>query len=161
MHILYELTGLSLQKQKQDCRWLCHQNFEIIEDVFKTQKFHFFKLKDKHPDINLSTLSMAAFFLALNKVREAILAKDRKSLDNDITKVSKATKLRAKQHKQRRADLKLQKLLNIQNVILTLIVDEKYSYRQVASYLQRYHHFEVSHSLVGKVYNIIKGEDND
>lgn len=158
---IYTLTGLSDEQLKQNCRWFCQQGQPLKVDIFKVQKREFYRQKGNYPDVDLSLISLSAFYLAIAQVKQQVSSFSSKNRDDDLSGVAQTTRLRAKQHKNHKQRPKYQKLLNLQSVLLTLIDKEAYSYRDVASYIQRYHHFEVSHTLVGKVYNIIKGGDND
>jgi hypothetical protein len=153
-------TKISESDRKRLCRWFCQQNLEVTFEVFKTQKKHFFRLKEQHrpEQEDLNILSAAAFFLSVKEVYETIHGQNRKNHNFDLSQVSSATKLRAKQIKTKKRGDKYEKLLNLKNVVMSLIDDQGLSYRQASQYLSKYHRFSVSHTLIGEFYKNLKGE---
>lgn len=81
---------------------------------------------------------------------------DTQSKDTNLGYLRKIGDTRAKQLRKPRKNPKLEKLLNMQGIVKTLIEEKEYSYRQVSEYLRIYHRFTVSHTKIGQFYRTIK-----
>ena len=64
-----------------------------------------------------------------------------------------AIKLRGKNHKSK---IKREKLLGYWAIVRTLKLKQSMSFRQIAKYFQKYHKFEISHSMIQKIWNEIE-----
>lgn len=156
-HKLDFMTKISIDDRQKSLRWLSRQNDLVIYDVFKLQKSHFHRLKSQNIDDDLLLLSAASLFLALKEVISMSNPVKRKNRSADFGFLRQISKNRAKQFRKPRQKIKFEKLLNLQSVVITLIEAEKYSYRNVSKYLEKYHKFEVSHTTIGDFYVELKG----
>lgn len=154
-------TKLSVNDRQKSLGWLSRQNDFVIYDIFKLQKNHFHRLKSQNTDDDLILLAICALFLAL---KESILSSQipkRKHRSGDFSFLRQVTTNRAKRFRKSRKKIKYEKLLNLQSVILSLVNDNGYSYREVSKYLMRYHKFDVSHTMIRNFYRSIKEVDNE
>lgn len=150
------LSKTATSDRQKSLRWLSRQNDLVIYDLFKLQKNHFHRLKSQNTDYDLILLSIASLFLAL---KESILSSqvpNRKNKNSDFSFLRQVSKNRAKQFRKPRKKLKQERLLNLQSVILGLVNNDGYSYREVSEYLLKYHKFEVSHTMIGDFYRSMK-----
>lgn len=150
------LTKTSTSDRQKSLRWLSRQNELVIYDVFKVQKNHFYRLKSQNTDDDLILLAICSLFLALKEVILSAQIPNRKHKSGDFGFLRQLSKNRAKQFRKPRKKEKNERLSDLQSVVLNLIDNEKYSYREVSGYLLKYHKFEVSHTMIGDFYRSIK-----
>ena len=142
--IIY-ITKIDLQEQKR----LLHLFARLDEDskfnIFYEQKVFFHKLKSKYKNIDNKKLSYASFILAIKEYENAI--------DQD--------KLKAIKFKNQYSKVDINEKLNVVlSVILNLRDNEKYTYRNIAKYLKKYHKIDVVHSTIYNFYIKNKGKEN-
>jgi hypothetical protein len=157
---LDSLTKISVNDRQKSFRWLSRQNDIVGYDIFKLQKNYFHRLKSQNTDDDLILLSVASLFLA---IKDAILSSQmpkRKNKNSDFGFLRQVAKNRAKQFRKARQKVKHEKLLTLQAVIIGLIENEKYSYREVVQYLLKYHKLGVSHTTIGLFYRKFKEDKN-
>lgn len=152
------LTKISANDRQKSLRWLSRQNDLVIYDVFKLQKNHFHRLRSQNAEDDLTLLSMTSLFLALKESILSSQAPNRKCRSSDFGFLRQVSKNRAKQFRKPRQKAKYEKLMNLQSVVLTLIDQNNYSYREAARYLMKYHKFEVSHMTIGQFYKTLTKE---
>jgi len=153
-------TGLSKHEVKSAFKWVSRQNEELVIEIFKSTKSYFYKQKNLHPNTDVSILSAAAFLQAVTETKKICSIKRKKEKDLKLHSIKSPIPIRVKHLKRRERSVKYERLLNLKSVILKLIETEGSSYRQVSAYLKRYHHFDVSHTMIGQVYKKLKGIDN-
>ena len=160
MRPITELTQVAHVKAKKAMRWAVLQNEEVLVEVFKSQKHHFYRFKSRDIDDDLLRLSVAAFIVSAVEIHESYLQRSSKNRTGDLRQTKQSSRVRAKVLKKQKTSLKLEKLLLKKSLLLQLIESEGLSYRKVSEYLKRYHHFKVSHTLIREVYKKIKGNSN-
>ncbi len=153
-------TAMSISDRQKSLRWLSRQNELVIYDVFRVQKNHFHRLKSQGLVDDLILLSIASLFLAIKDIVVSSQLPNRKNKNGDFSFLRRVSKSRAKQFQKPRKKAKHDRLLDLQSVILSLVNDNGYSYRDVSCYLQKYHKFEVSHTMIGNLYREIKGKQD-
>jgi hypothetical protein len=157
---IYAMSTLSYIDRQRSLRWLSRQNDLLILEIFKAQKNHFHRIKSEFSEQDLVVVTIASLFISIKEVIETTTATNRKNRSSSFSFLKKVGQIRAKQHQKPRQKIKQQKLLNLQSVITGLIENEKYSFRDISSYLLKYHRFEVSHTSVRKFYVSLKKEKN-
>ena len=145
-----KITKMHAEQHNQLLRFFLRVDLQTRLKIFKTQKEIFFKLKNLHKDIDNTVLSYSSLIIS-------ILAERRNT--NKNAKIFKAKKFRR--------SLKREKILEKWAIVKNLKNNEKLSFRQIATYLRKYHKFGVSYSLVYKIWseleekNINKGEQKN
>lgn len=144
------ITKINFTTQNQKLRFFSKLDIESKLKVFESQKKIFHRLKSHHSDVNNSVLTYSSFLLAIDE----ILSKIEKVNYRAIEYRSKNLKL----------NLKREKLLENWAIVKTLKNDEKYSFREISKYFEKYHRFEVSYSKIYQLWNEIenkKGKSNE
>ncbi|TDA63241.1 hypothetical protein E0765_08540 [Sulfuricurvum sp. IAE1] len=159
-HSINTKTVISYKDRQKSIRWLAHQNDQIILDVFKLKKNHFYRLKNVETSQDIVLLDVIAFYLAIKEIVQQSVSINRKNRSKNFGFMRKISQTRAKQLRKPRLSKKREKLLNMQGIILNLIENEGYSLRNVSNYLLTYHRFSVSHTEIGKFYHSLKGAEN-
>lgn len=143
-------TKLSHKEQKKLINWFNKQPLEAQIDIFKEQKNQFFGLKNS--DFNSENLlSITSFYLAISKFY---------NLDNQILGKNKTMRLQVKlqkNYKVQKIKVKREKLLNIWSKIQKL-KNEGYSFREIATFLQQKHRFNVSHTYIQQIWQEIEND---
>lgn len=137
-------------------KWLSKQNILVMQEVFKLKKNHFFKIKAEGAIHDPLLIELIAFYIAIKEIVAQTHIPNRKSQSGNFGFLRKIGDTRSKQLRKSRKNLKLEKLLNLQGIVKTLIEEKQYSYRQVSEYLKTYHRFSVSHTKIGQFYQTIK-----
>lgn len=103
----------------------------------------FHKLKNYNKEVSNAILTLSSLILAVDSVVK------------EIDSVSfNALKLKNKNPKSK---IKKEKLLSYWAVVRTLKLEENMSFRDISSYLKKYHKFEVSYSLIYQKWQQIEG----
>jgi len=129
-----QLLKSTNEEQKQTLRFFSKMPLESRVRVFERHKQTLYSLRDKHNKVDIPILSYASFILAVDQYVSTITEIDKNTLD-----------LRAK---SMRKFAKREKLLTKWALIKELKNVKKLSFRQIATYLKKYHKLEVVHSTV-------------
>ncbi len=145
-----KITKMHAEQHNQLLRFFLRVDLQTRLKIFKTQKEIFFKLKNLHKDIDNATLTYSSLIISILRERKN---------SNSNAKIFKAKKFRRSSKKE--------KILEKWAIIKNLKSDEKLSFRQISAYLQKYHRFYVSYSLIYKIWTkleekkINKGEQKN
>lgn len=145
-----KITKMHMEQHNQLLRFFSRVDLSTRLKVFQVQKEIFFKLKNLHKDMDNTVLSYSSLIVS-------ILVERRNT--NKNAKIFKAKKFRR--------SLKREKILEKLAIIKSLKNDEKLSFRQIATYLRKYHKLNVSYSTIHKIWseleekNINKGEQKN
>jgi len=151
-------TLFSNEQRKILIRWFNKQNELIQVDIFKEQKEQYFKLRSKN--LSSNTISLSAFFLAINKYyqKDKILQKKNKS--HNLRYLKSVTEFAIKKNEEMRTNDVKEKLLNFPSFIFTMQKKGK-SLRKIKKDLLNIYKFDVSHTSINKFIKEFKGEKND
>jgi len=144
-----KITKMYAEQHNQLLRFFLRVDFETRLKIFKIQKEIFFKLKNLYKEIDNTLLTYSSFIISIK------IEKDK----NSNTKIFKVKKFRRSS--------KREKILGKWAIIKNLRNNKKLSFRQISVYLQKYHRFNVSYSLIYKIWteleekNINKGEQKN
>lgn len=133
------LTKLNQESQNQKLRLFAKVDITTKLKILSSQKQLFHKLKSAHSDIENTILTLSSLVLAIDSVA--------KELD-DVN--LNAIKLRSKNNK---AKIKRQKVLGYWAIVRTLKLEQNMSFRDIATYLAKYHKLEVSYSTIYELWN--------
>ena len=122
------------EEQKAILRSFTKLPLESRVKTMEESRAIFYLLKEKNKDVELQLLSYASLVLAIVKYEDAT---------DDIQKHTVA--MRSKSY---RKQPKRDKLLSKWALIKSLKNDENLSFRQIATYLQKYHKLSVVHSTI-------------
>lgn len=128
------ITKLTNETQSQLIRAFARLPTEERPVVMKLQKSLFHALRQKYNEVSLELLSYTSLILAIKEQQDGLHEVDKKSFV-------------IKRHTRRKSRAK-EKLLGYWALIKTLKLEKQMSFRDIASYLQKYHKFEVTHSTV-------------
>lgn len=146
--VVENITKQTYESQNQQLRLFTRVDLPMKLQILQLQKPIFHKLKSTYTDVDNAILTLASLILAID------------SIVKEIDKVNfNAIKIRGKNHK---AKIKREKVLSYWAIIKTLKLEQKMSFRQIAKYFQKYHKFEISHSMIQKTWNELEkiGEKN-
>lgn len=133
------LTKKSFNERKSLLKLFSKLNLSQQKEVFNNQRKIFHKLKNQlSNDIDNSTLAIATLIIATDEFLKTT---------NDI-KLNIIKFNNQKVHK----NLKKQKLLTFWSVVKELKEKENMSFRDISKFLRKSHKFEISHSLIYKVW---------
>lgn len=136
------------EEQKAILRSFIKMPLESRVKTMEESRAIFYLLKEKNKDIALQLLSYGSLILAIAKQQDAT---------DDVKKHTVA--IRSKSY---RKQPKRDKLLSKWALIKSLKNDENLSFRQIATYLQKYHKLSVVHSTIHDMWHelevIKKGE---
>jgi len=146
-----KITKLHTSIQNQLLRIFARVDIADKLIIIKQQKKIFFYLKNTYGIAENEILTYSAFVLSINQYLNT---------NKNHIKVSifKATKFRK--------SFKREKILGKWAIIKNLRNNKKLSFRQISTYLQKYYRFNVSYSLIYKIWseleekNINEGEKN-
>lgn len=133
------LTKKSTYEQKRLLKLFAKLNSSQQKQVLNRQRDTFHKLKSLNDKaVDKDTLTLASLIIAI---------------DEFINSLSD-TKLKVLKLKNRKPEVKLktQKLLSFWSEVKELKENEEMSFRDISEYLQKNHKFEVSYSLIFKVW---------
>lgn len=127
------------------------ENLEIKIDIFSEKRNKFFKLKNENPNVEFAILDLAAFYFAIKsfydlktkvtKKNKILSTNELKKYDNFLLKSSK---------KNKRISKKENSLLDKSSIISSLISENK-SYREMSIFFKKYHKLNVSHTYIKQI----------
>jgi len=144
--ICESITKLNIESQNQRLRLFVRVDLQTKLQILQLQKQLFHKLKTTHSDVDNTILTLSSLILAIDLIA--------KELD-DVN--LNAIKLRGKNNK---AKIKRQKLLEYWAIVRTLKLEQKMSYRDIATYFAKYHKLEVSYSTIYELWNKLENNIN-
>ncbi|MDX4069924.1 helix-turn-helix domain-containing protein [Aliarcobacter skirrowii] len=141
-----KITKINQEAQNQKLRLFAKVDFETKIQILEQQKQIFHKLKSAHSDVDNTILTLSSLILAIDKVV--------KKLD-DVN--LNAIKLRNKNNKSK---IKRQKILGYWAIVRTLKLEQKMSFRDIATYFAKYHKLQISYSTVYEIWNELEKKGN-
>ena len=133
------ITKQTYEAQNLQLRLFARVELPMKLQILQLQKPLFHKLKGTYSDVDNSALTLASLILAIDSVVKEL----------DIINLN-AIKLRGKNHKTK---VKREKLLGYWAIVRTIKLEQSMSFRQIAKYFQKYHKFEISHSMIQKTWH--------
>ncbi|MBF7071065.1 hypothetical protein [Aliarcobacter butzleri] len=138
------LTKLDAKGIKKALMEFADFDIEIRNEIFKIQRTHFHRLKERHKDCDNETLSQSSLVIS---IREYI-----QSIPQEKREMQKFMKKFTKQAKKER--MLLERWPRIRKAIL----EDKVSFRGLAIFLNEKYHIQVNHSYINKIWNKIEGD---
>lgn len=138
------LTKLDAKGIKKALHEFADFDIEIRNEIFKIQRTHFHRLKERHKDCDNETLSQSSLIIS---IREYI-----QSIPQEKREMQKFMKKFTKQAKKER--MLLERWPRIRKAIL----EDKVSFRGLAIFLNEKYHIQVNHSYINKIWNKIEGD---
>jgi len=135
-----------------------NEKIEVMADHRKLV----YKLKQRHDEVSIVILSYSALLIAVQVYQTDQDKLKRLNISElSLDEIRKITAKRAKVflQKQFRKQKKKERLLSYWATVKTLKIDEKFSFRKIEIYLKKHHKFEVSYSMIAKVWNQLENED--
>ena len=136
------ITKQTYELQNQHLRLFARVDLAMKLHILQFQKPLFHKLKSAYGDVDNAVITLASLVLSIDAVAKEL----------DLIKLN-AMKLKVQPNKMK---LKRQKLIDYWAIIKTLRNEQNMSFRQIAKYIQKYHKFEISHSMIQKIWNEIE-----
>ena len=137
--VLENIIKLSFESQNQRLRLFAKVDITTKLKILQYQKQLFHKLKDVHRDMDNAALTLASLILAIDTVAK----------DFDDVNLN-AIRLRGRNNK---AKIKRQKVIGYWAIVRTLKLEQKMSFRDIATYFAKYHKLEVSYSTIYELWN--------
>ncbi|MCT7586042.1 hypothetical protein [Aliarcobacter butzleri] len=144
LKICETLTKLDAKGIKNALHEFADFDIEIRNEIFKIQRTHFHRLKERHKDCDNETLSQSSLIIS---IREYI-----QSIPQEKREMQKFMKKFTKQAKKER--MLLERWPRIRKAIL----EDKVSFRGLAIFLNEKYHIQVNHSYINKIWNKIEGD---
>jgi len=141
------ITKQTSEAQNQKLRFFARVDIQTKLKIIQHQKQLFHKLKSAYSDADNAILTLASLILAIDAVVK----------NTDVINFN-AIKLKGQNHKTK---VKRQKVLGYWAIVRTLKLEQNISFRQIAKYFQKYHKFEISHSMIQKTWNEIESRKEE
>ena len=144
------ITKQTYEAQNQRLRFFARVDITTKLKIIQHQKQLFHKLKGAYADLDNAVLTLASLILAIDTVAK----------NTDVVNFN-ASKIKGQNNK---TNVKRQKVLGYWAIVKTLKLEQSMSFREIAKYFQKYHKFEISHSMLHKTWNQLeteKGEINN
>ena len=138
------LTKLDAKGIKKAFKDFANFDVDARNEIFKMQRTHFHRLKERHKDFSNETLSQCSLVTA---VREYI-----KSIPQEKREIQKFMKKFTKQGKKER--MMLERWPRIRKAIL----EDKLSFRELEIFLNEKYDLDVKYSYINKIWNKIEGD---
>lgn len=143
------ITKMSEEVQKQKLKFFVKCDERTKLEIISIQREIFRKIKnnENYREASNQLITLASLILAI----ELCLKKMNSIKINSIKQRSK----------KRKANQKKERLLQYWSIVVQLKEDEDYSFRAISEYLYKFHRFEVSHSTINNLWNVIEVEKKD
>lgn len=142
LKVIENITKQTYQAQNQQLRFFAKVELPMKLQILELQKQLFHKLKSTYGDVDNAVVTLSSLILAIDNVKKEL----------DLVNMN-AMKLKVQPNKVK---LKRQKLFDYWAIVKTLKNEQNISFRQIAKYFQKYHKFEISHSMIQKIWNEIE-----
>lgn len=157
---ILKITKINEEQQSSYIRYLSRMTSDLRLEIFSNQKKIFHALREKYKnEISLNLLSYCALIKTIETAVKERSQLNNKNFDNlsieEIRKVS-STKAKLFISKQHRIQSKSEKLIGYWALVRTLKIDEGYSFRHIAGYLEKYHKLKIAHSTISTQWNKIE-----
>ena len=139
LKVIENITKQTYELQNQHLRLFARVDLAMKLHILQFQKPLFHKLKSAYGDVDNAVITLASLVLSIDAVAKEL----------DLIKLN-AMKLKVQPNKMK---LKRQKLIDYWAIIKTLRNEQNMSFRQIAKYFQKYHKFEISHSMIQKTWH--------
>lgn len=144
IRLLEKITKLNQESQNQNLRLFARVDLQTKLQIFQLQKQLFHKLKSAHSDVDNTILTLSSLIISID-----VVAKELDEINLN------AIKLRGKNNK---AKIKRQKVLGYWAIVRTLKLEQNMSFRDIATYLSRYHKLDVSYSTIYELWNELENK---
>ena len=144
LKICETLTKLDVKGIKKAFIDFANFDIETRNEIFKIQRTHFHRLKERHKDCDNETLSQSSLIIS---IREYI-----QSIPQEKREMQKFMKKFTKQGKKER--MLLERWPRIRKAIL----EDKVSFRQLEIFLNEKYDLDVKYSYINKIWNKIEGD---
>ncbi len=121
------------------------EKFDVIQqiEIMNNKNLLFHKMREKNKEIDKSTLTLAAFYIAIDEFTTKL-----STLDKNLIKFSNRHK---KENKE-------EKLKQFWSIVKELKTKKNMSFRSIKEYLKKYHKFDISYSLIYQIWKKIEEE---
>lgn len=141
-----QVTSFNQELQNKLLRLFARVDITTKLKILKLQKLLFHRLKSKFKEVSNEVLTLSSLILAIDK--------SMKNLD-DVN--FNTIKLRGKNE---RSKIKRERLLGYWAIVRQLKLDENLSFRDIATYFEKYHRFEVSYSTIYLMWSELENNIN-
>jgi len=141
-----QIINVALHSQNKLLRLFARVDITTKLKILKLQKLLFHRLKSKFKEVSNEVLTLSSLILAIDK--------SMKNLD-DVN--FNTIKLRGKNE---RSKIKRERLLGYWAIVRQLKLDENLSFRDIATYFEKYHRFEVSYSTIYLMWSELENNIN-
>ena len=156
------LTKTDEASRQRLLKWLARQPDAIRIEAMGLMAASYHQIKEEH--LNQAEKYYAALCTALKSMRQVEKGLTRKSPDHDLKAVAKITKIQAariRAQRTRKSSPKRKRLMGMWGLVEQLRTREQLSFREIAKFLKRYKHFEISYIHIRNIWVELKGEHVD
>lgn len=146
-------TKISEGERSRLTRWFAKQSVTVQARIEKEKKHHFYKIKNSYPELSQELQGLAANFTSIQEHYNILKNKDTKESGSNA---AKKIHVRVDAMKKAKRKTKTELVLDREGDLVRLYVDEKLSYREVASYFTRYLKIDVSHVTIAKALHMLQ-----
>ena len=157
------LTKTDEASRQRLLKWLARQPDPIRIEAMGLMAASYHQIKED-PSLNQAERYYAALCTALKSMRQVEKGLSRKSPDHDLKAVAKITKIQAariRAQRTRKSSPKRKQLMGMWGLVEQLRTREHLSFREIARFLKRYKHFEISYIHIRNIWVELKGEHVD
>ena len=143
-------------------KWLARQPDAIRIEAMGLMVASYHQIKEER--LNQAERYYVALCTALKSMRQVEKGLTRKSPDHDLKAVAKITKIQAariRAQRTKKPSPKRKQLMGMWGLVEQLRTQEQLSFREIARFLKRYKHFEISYIHIRNIWVELKGEHVD
>ena len=131
------VTGMTRTMRRKDGKWLAGQNALVRNEAEILRRRTYHRLHAKHPDVDRSIVSMAAFHVATRSIRERYWRKRRKNRTITIDHVPNEVDMDLRRLSVRTSAKPAMNFLLQRIAVIRECRENGVSYRKIADYLNR------------------------
>ena len=140
--VIEQITKQTHEAQNQKLRLFARVDISTKLKILQHQKQLFHRLKSTYGDVDNDVVTLSSLIVAIDNVTKEL----------DLVNLN-AMKFKVQTN---RIKLKRQKLFDYWAIVKTLKNEKDMSFRHIAKYFQKYHKFEISHSMIQKIWNEVE-----
>lgn len=140
--VLQVIIKQTLEQQNQLLRYYSKLPLESKVNIMEIKRKLFYKIHQNNSVTPIGVLLYAALILSIEKFKDEISEIDKNTLE-----------IRSKEF---RKQPKREKLISYWALVKSLKNDKDLSFRQISTYLEKYHKFRVAHSVIYELWQIFE-----
>lgn len=157
---ILHITKMSEKQQRQVLLFFAKLPISIRVELFEKHKIVFYKLKQVHLDASSSLLSYCALIVVASSFKnnqKMLQSANFQNLTLDEILQFSLQQIQIFKHSKARKKQQYEQVIKYWSLVKTL-KSQSMSFRDISTYLQKYHRIHISYSTIYQIYKKLEGK---